>query len=79
MERKWPPRLLSNPNGPLRQEQTLLQELRPKNNAKQAAALLSTMSSRQQANDPALRSAASDFLKERWIPALLLLRNAGMG
>jgi hypothetical protein len=58
--------LLSNPNGPLRkeQEQRLLLELRTAKNAKQpAVALLSTMYSRQQADKPALQSAASDLLQ----------------
>ena len=48
--------LLSNPNGPSPKEQeTLLLELRTAKNAKQAAvALLNTIYSRQQANNPAL-------------------------
>ena len=56
--------LLSNPNrpSPKEQEQTLLLELRTAKNAKQAAvALLNTMYSRQQADNPALQSAASDL------------------
>src|SRR5262249_17502120 len=54
--------LLSNPSGPLRkeQEQSLLLELRT---AKTAVAPLSTIYSRQQANKPALQSAASDLLQ----------------
>jgi hypothetical protein len=54
--------LLSNPSGPLRkeQEQSLLLELRTAKNAKQpAVAPLSTIYSRQQADTPALQSAAS--------------------
>jgi hypothetical protein len=54
---------LSNPNGPSpkEREQTLLLELRTAKNAKQAAvALLNTIYSRQQADNPALHSAASD-------------------
>jgi hypothetical protein len=57
--------LLSNPNGPSpkEQEQTLLLELRTAKNAKQAAvALLNTIYSRQQADNPALQSAASDLV-----------------
>jgi len=60
-------RLLSNPNGPFprEQEQTLLLELRTAKNAKQpAVALLSTIYSRQQADNPALQSAASDLMRE---------------
>jgi hypothetical protein len=57
--------LLSNPSGPLpkEQEQSLLLEMRTAKNAKQpAVALLSTIYSRQQADKPALQSAASDLL-----------------
>jgi hypothetical protein len=64
--------LLSNPSGPLpkEQEQSLLLEMRTAKNAKQpAVALLSTIYSRQQADKPALQSAASDLL-----PWLELLR-----
>ena len=50
--------LLSNP--PKEQEQTLLLELRTAKNAKAAVALLNTIYSRQQADNPALQSAASD-------------------
>jgi hypothetical protein len=56
--------LLSNPNGPSpkEQEQTLL-DLRTAKNAKQpAVALLSTIYSRQQADKPALQSAASELV-----------------
>jgi hypothetical protein len=58
--------LLSNPNGPSpkEQEQTLLLELRTAKNAKrEAVALLNTIYSRQQADNPALQSAASDLLQ----------------
>jgi hypothetical protein len=60
--------LLSNPNGPSPkdQEQTLLLELRTAKNAKQAAvALLNTIYSRQQADNPALQSAASDLVPKQ--------------
>jgi hypothetical protein len=60
--------LLRKPNGPSakEQEQTLLLELRTAKNAKQAAvALLSTIYNRQQADNPALQSAASDLLPMR--------------
>jgi hypothetical protein len=60
--------LLSNPNGPSpkEQEQTLLLELRTAKNAKQAAvALLNTIYSRQQADNPALQSAASDLVPKQ--------------
>jgi hypothetical protein len=60
--------LLSNPNGPSpkEQEQTLLLELRTAKNAKQAAvALLNTIYSRQQADNLALQSAASDLVPMR--------------
>jgi hypothetical protein len=58
---------LSNPNrpAPKEQEQTLLLELSTAKNAKQAAvALLNTIYSRQQADNPALQSAASDLMRE---------------
>jgi hypothetical protein len=72
-EGEWPPRadvlewLLNNLNGPSpkEQEQILLLELGTAKNAKQAAALLSTIYSRQQADNPALQSAASDLLPMR--------------
>jgi hypothetical protein len=59
--------LLNNLNGPSpkEQEQTLLLELGTAKNAKQEAALLSTIYSRQQADNPALQSAASDLLPMR--------------
>jgi hypothetical protein len=60
--------LLNKPNGPSpkEQEQTLLLELRKAKTAKQAAvALLSTISSRQEADNPAPRSAASDLVPMR--------------
>ena len=52
--------LLSNPNGPSpkEQEQTLLLELRMAKNAKQVAMAL--LNSRQQTDNPALQSTASD-------------------
>jgi hypothetical protein len=55
--------LPSNPNGPSpkEQEQTLLLELRTAKNAKQAAVAL--LNSRQQADNPALQSAASDLVR----------------
>jgi hypothetical protein len=56
--------LLSNPNAPSPkgQEKNLLLELRTAKNAKQAAvALLSTIYSRQQADNPTLKRAASDL------------------
>jgi len=63
-----PQLLLSNPNGPSPkdQEQTLLLELRTAKNAKQAAvALLNTIYSRQQEDNPALQSAASDLVPKQ--------------
>ena len=57
--------LLSNPNGPLpkEQEQSLLLELSAAKNAKQpAVALVSTIYSRQQADNPALQWAASELV-----------------
>jgi hypothetical protein len=57
--------LLSNPNrpSPKEQEQTLLLELSTAKNAKQAAvALLNTIYSRQQADNPALQWAASELV-----------------
>jgi hypothetical protein len=57
--------LLSNPNdpSPKEQEQALLLELRTAKNAKQAAVAL--LSSRQQADNPALQSAASDLVPKQ--------------
>jgi hypothetical protein len=64
-EGDWPHQwLLSNPNAPSPkgQEKNLLLELRTAKNAKQAAvALLSTIYSRQQADNLTLQSAASDL------------------
>ena len=64
-EGEWPHQwLLSNPNAPSPkgQEKNLLLELRTAKNAKQAAvALLSTIYSRQQADNPTLKRAASDL------------------
>jgi hypothetical protein len=60
--------LLSNPNrpSPKEQEQSLLLELSTAKNAKQAAvALLNTIYSRQQADNPALQSAASDLVPKQ--------------
>jgi len=60
--------LLSNPNrpSPKEQEQTLLLELSTAKNAKQAAvALLNTIYSRQQEDNPALQSAASDLVPKQ--------------
>ena len=57
--------LLSNPNrpSPKEQEQTLLLELSTAKNAKQpAVALLNTIYSRRQADNPALQSAASELV-----------------
>jgi len=57
--------LLSNPNrpSPKEQEQTLVLELSTAKNAKQAAvALLNTIYSRQQADNPALQWAASELV-----------------
>src|SRR5205823_4294795 len=53
--------LPSNPNGPApkEQEQALLLELRKAKNAKRAVALLGTIYSRQQADNPTLQPAAS--------------------
>jgi hypothetical protein len=62
--------LLSNPNGPLpkEQEQSLLLELSTAKNAKQpAVALLSTIYSRQQADNPALQWAASELVPREWL------------
>lgn len=56
--------LLSNPNGPDKQEQqtTLLQSLNEAKNPREAAAIvLSAIYSRQQADNPALQPAASEL------------------
>ena len=61
--------LLSNPNrpSPKEQEQTLLLELSTAKNAKQAAvALLNTIYSRQQADNPALQWATSERVPRHW-------------